>query len=632
MEVSLLRVNDINLHVKTTFLSIAFIVSTLLSNAHEIRKPSGLQGIKIAEQFYCLPFFKTGTQTYQYSSTDPLEDQFNDYSHWLYNDKDSNAVLADISGPGCIYRIWSTGNNGETNRIKIYIDGKSGPSIDQTFNQFHNYPPLRQKPQIGSGGDKYIAWWSYMPIPFEKSCRIVRQGKLEPFYSITYHTYTKADGLKSWNGSENYKNMEQMWEHPDLDPKATKENRTLQKFIKLAPGVKETVWQQKGPGSIASIKISDYLPEKEFRIKIYWDGELIPSVDAPVKWFFGSIDNGGDLKALGIGTVKNCGYCYFPMPFWRNAKIVLENNSFLQSDSMKIEIQYSPMSYPEKQCGYFHKEVNEEVNQKNKYTCLKTSGRGHVIGMAKRMPKGGHACEGDEIFYIDNRRFPDIYGTGEEDYNNCAWWPNSYNSYPTHGCIGNDCYYRMHFPDMVIYEEALDMEFETWVPFYIASIVWYYEKNQPSIVMTDSLDIKNVDSEKIHEYKISGEIWSGVKHGIYPGKKIYNDTVSDDGRSFKGFSQFKINIDPENKGVRLRVRTDNGEIQVAKIWVDENPIKERLWEICKNRFDAIWIDSDFEIPVKYTKGKKSIRIKIEYSPESKKPWAEYNYLAFSYLY
>src|SRR5690349_14720608 len=107
-------------------------------------------GVTFAGNFAGLPYFKKGVQSYQFSSTDPKEDQFNDFGHWLYTERDSGAVLADIRGPGTIYRIWSTGNIGDTNRIKIYFDGETKPRIDETFNDFHDHKPLRDKPQVGS--------------------------------------------------------------------------------------------------------------------------------------------------------------------------------------------------------------------------------------------------------------------------------------------------------------------------------------------------------------------------------------------------------------------------------------------------------------------------------------------------
>lgn len=606
-----------------------FIIAVLFFFVFSDTKAQTKKGLAFVQDFTSLPYLKKGVQTYQYSSTDPKEDQFNDYFHWLHTAKDSNAVLADIKGPGTIYRIWSTGNVGDTNRLKIYIDGETKPSIDQTFNQFHNSKPLRDKPQVGSGaGDNYLAWWSYMPISFKKSIRIEREGNFRPFYNITYHTYTDTLDLQSWTGKEDYSKMEAMWNHPAQDPKPVRGNESKKFNIQLQPGESKTIYSNSGSGSIAALKISNYLPKKGLRIKMYWDGEAEPSVDAPLKWFFGSIDNGGDLHALGVGTVDNNGYCYFPMPFWKGAKMVLENGSDTVTANMNVEVVYNPKVYLQSASGYFHAKANEADKPGKKYKCLQTTGHGHVIGMAKRMPAGGHACEADEVFYIDNRKFPDIYGTGEEDYSNCAWWKNIYNSYPTHGYIGNDCYYRMHYPDMIVYEQALDMEFESWQNYYIASLVWYYENDEPGLILTDSIDLMNDASEKAHHYTVRGETWAGKKTGTYPGIRIYSDTLTDDGRSYNGAETFTVKLNDANNGARLRVRTDNRNFQSVKVFVDGREVKERPWSIVKNNFDAVWVDADFELPQSYTKSKKQIAVRLEPHPE--KSWTTFQYKVFSY--
>lgn len=587
------------------------------------------RGLQFAENFKNLPYFKTGIQTYQNSSTDPKEDQFNDYTHWLYTEKDSNAVLVDVKGAGTVYRIWSTGNVGDTNRTKIYIDGEKKPRIDETINSFHNDKPLRDKPQVGSGGDHYLAWWSYLPIAFSKSIKIVREGNFRPFYNISYHTYTDAKNVTSWTGNENVSKLKAMWNDVLKDPKPQTGNQTKNISIKLGAHESKTIFDYNGSGYIAGLKINNYLPDKRLKIKMYWDDNISAAVDAPLKWFFGSIDNGGDVKALGVGTINNNGYCYFPMPFWKNAKIVLENNSDTSTGDMKVEVVYNRNIYPANGCAYFYATANETDKPNGKYQCLKTTGRGHIIGMAKRMPKGGHACEGDEIYFIDGRRFPDIYGTGEEDYANNAWWQNSYNSYPTHGCIGNDCYYRMHYPDVLVFENAIDMEFESWQNYYISSLVWYYKKDKPSVVKTDSVDVMNDASEKQHGFVIKGETWKGGKTGIYPGIRIYKDTLSDDGRTFTNDCSFKAAIDKNNKGIRIRVRTEHTNFQGVKVFVDGKEVTEKPWVISKNNYDALWVDSDFEVPSIYTKNKDKLEIKLVHLPQYKN-WTAYRYDIFSY--
>ena len=486
---------------------------------------------------------------------------------------------------GSLFRIWSTGNVGDTNRIKIFIDGDEKPAIDETFNSFHDHRPLRDRPQVGSGaGDNYLAWWSYMPIGFRKSCKVVRVGNFRPFYSITYHTYTDTSGVRPWRADEDLSAMENMWNHPDVDPKPVAGNIVRKVNTTLEPGKHADILNESGEGYVASLKISNYLMRKDFRIRMYWDNETVPSVDAPVKWFFGSVDNGGDVKALGIGTTANNGYCYFPMPYWQNARIELVNLSDTIASDVDVELQINKQSYDRVSAAYFHARANEVDKPGKNYTCLSTKGRGHVVGMAKRMPKGGHACEADEIYYLDNRKFPDVYGTGEEDYSNCAWWKNTYNSYPTHGHIGNDCYYRIHFPDLLVYEEGIDMMFESWQNYYIASVVWYYESDNVALHKTDSLDVGNVDSEKQHAYSVNGGTWWGTTAGIYPGRRIRQDTLRDNGRRFTGNSEFSVNISKNNRGVRLRLRTDNVNFRKAVVKVDGTVVIERLWYLSKNNY------------------------------------------------
>jgi len=587
------------------------------------------KGLKFAERFADLPLLKKGVQTYQFSSTDPKEDQFNDYDHWLYSDADSNAVLADIRGPGTVYRIWSTGNRGDSDRIRVFVDGQSAASIDQTFNQFHDRPPLRQRPQVGAGGDHYLAWWSYLPISFKHSLRIERQGNFRPFYSITYHSYTNAEQLDSFNGQEDMSKTESLWNDVEQDPKDTTGNFHSSSVLQIPNAESRTVFEQRGSGYIAALRISNYVPDKNLRLKIYWDDNVEPAVDAPVKWFFGSIDNGGDLKALGVGTVGNNGYCYFPMPYWKNAKIVLENKTGAPTGDIQVQVDYNSNAYPQEGSGYFYAVANEVEKPGKSYRCLSTKGQGHVIGMAKRMPKGGHACEADEIYFIDGRHFPDIYGTGEEDYSNNAWWQNSYNSYPTHGCIGNDCYYRLHYPDMLVFSSGIDMEFESWQNFYIASLVWFYKKDEEALTLTDQIDIGNSVAEKAHRFRIEGQTWSGKDTGYYPGIRIYKDSTMDDGRSFQGSTSFTVNCLKENEGVRLRVKTRHLNGQEVKVFVNGREVTERSWVIMKNNFEALWVDSDFEIPASYTQGKSKLKIWLE--TEANTPdWTAYNYEVYSY--
>ena len=118
-------------------------------------------------------------------------------------------------------------------------------------------------------------------------------------------------------------------------------------------------------------------------------------------------------------------------------------------------------------------------------------------------------------------------------------------------------------------------------------------------------------------------------------KNMEFDTISDDGRSYDGYSQFVVSIDPDNSGVRLRKRVSrlgNG-MQTVKVIVDG--AETGTWHIVQSSFAPInqaWIDSDFDIPEKYTPCKSSVSLKVEYVDSGPiKEVNEYYYQVFCFL-
>jgi hypothetical protein len=61
------------------------------------------------------------------------------YLHWGANDdgphfirkEGDGYVLAEMDGPGCIWRIWSA--RAQQGHVKIYIDGRRQPAVDRPF-------------------------------------------------------------------------------------------------------------------------------------------------------------------------------------------------------------------------------------------------------------------------------------------------------------------------------------------------------------------------------------------------------------------------------------------------------------------------------------------------------------------
>ena len=122
-----------------------------------------------------------GEQCGQWSSYDrasKYDEATHKYIHWDANG-DGNGfirmegdqqVLAEMSGPGCIRRIWSA--QPEQGHVRIYLDGAAEPAIDLPFMGYFdlkNAPFTR--PNLVHEVSK--GWNNYVPIPYRKSCKIV---------------------------------------------------------------------------------------------------------------------------------------------------------------------------------------------------------------------------------------------------------------------------------------------------------------------------------------------------------------------------------------------------------------------------------------------------------------------------
>jgi hypothetical protein len=170
------------------------------------------------------------------------------------------------------------------------------------------------------------------------------------------------------------------------------------------------------------------------------------------------------------------------------------------------------------------------------------------------------------------------------------------------------------------------------------SVSYFYARESPSLVLTDELDVGKSESQSKHEYhlvgqknELKGKFWYD---GEFNNVLFKTPPIEDQGVSFTGYSQFRVKIDPANRGVRLRRRTDkDNNRQRANVYVDGSRVAERPWytvDYEKTYRDIRWLDTDFEIPAKYTKGKSSIAVKIEYVGGKKQEWDEYHYWVFSY--
>ena len=236
----------------------------------------------------------------------------------------------------------------------------------------------------------------------------------------------------------------------------------------LKAGETMDLFSEDGPGEIRHIWITMATPEayhlKKIVLRMYWDGEAGPSVEAPIGDFFG----------LGLGTYTvfhseliavapdKALNAYFPMPFARHGRISVTNEGGQEITDFYWNIDWVKLPALPPGTAYFHAQYRQaapfpgwykgnfygndftearrdprwrNASGKDNYVFLEASGDGHFVGVTLSVFQNqwGGWNEGDEMFWIDGEAEPRIHGTGGEDYFNGAWGFSSLYAYPLVG-------------------------------------------------------------------------------------------------------------------------------------------------------------------------------------------------------
>ena len=77
---------------------------------------------------------------------------------------------------------------------------------------------------------------------------------------------------------------------------------------------------------------------RRISLKMYWDDEQAPSVQAPLGDFFGNGFDKSHYAALPAGVSSGGFYFYLPMPFRKSARIVVENGTGMSIDAFYYNI------------------------------------------------------------------------------------------------------------------------------------------------------------------------------------------------------------------------------------------------------------------------------------------------------
>ena len=201
-------------------------------------------------------------------------------------------------------------------------------------------------------------------------------------------------------------------------------------YTMIAPGETLTLAETDGPGVIRSIWMGGDI-QNCMILRIYWEGQEWPSVEAPLPAFFGYgypnnvRDQSGAFPTLNSAMVLVAPCrgmnCYWPMPFRKHCRITLTNRSRKESKASYYMISgsYEPV---EPDALSFHATYRQSypVPADGVYTILDgVRGAGHYAGTALFAGIGGsNGCwvEGETKMYLDGEEYPSLNYTGTEDY------------------------------------------------------------------------------------------------------------------------------------------------------------------------------------------------------------------------
>jgi hypothetical protein len=201
-------------------------------------------------------------------------------------------------------------------------------------------------------------------------------------------------------------------------------------FLVVKPGETVTLADVKGPGTIQSMWFGGY-NGWNFILRIYWDGQEYPSVEAPLCAFFGYgfhnavMDADGKFPTLDSAAVLVAPCrgmnCYWQMPFRKHCRITLENRSLREDRGSYYMITGQTGGVPD-DCAYFHAAYRQErpVALNHEYIVIDgIRGTGQYVGTALFAGlNGSNGCwvEGEAKMFIDGDVYPSVNYTGTEDY------------------------------------------------------------------------------------------------------------------------------------------------------------------------------------------------------------------------
>ena len=470
-----------------------------------------------------LPAFRNGCIVEQISSYDRTGGNDDGFSgkYSFVRKENGKLVLADLKGPGIINRIYTPTPVDDT--LSFYFDGEKEPRISLPMSELfsgNSYPFV--KPLCGNQVGGYFC---YVPIPYEKSCKVVLSAGSMQFYHLQYRSLPGHD-VKSFSydriPSSSLEKACRAWEERMVPDGG--ESRAME--FSISPGEEKILFRTRKPGRILGFEFSgaEYLEGlyKDLVIEARWDDEDVPAICAPVQDFFGYAFGKRSMSSVLAGTDGSLAYFYLPCPFDKNAEVKLKyirRTGVAQSAlNLGFKVYFSSEARDAEKEGKFYAIWNREIRPEDgkHYTFAECKGKGHFVGVIQQaqglIPGITEFFEGDDSVYVDGAMR--IHGTGSEDLYNGGWyalldrWDRGV-SLPIHGSLDYSIPmsrtggYRFYLSDKLSFEKDFYFGIEhgpvgNRYPVDYTSVAFCYLDAAPSEVGEPDASLREVYIPDVH--------------------------------------------------------------------------------------------------------------------------------------
>jgi hypothetical protein len=611
--------------------------------------PVGLDAYRQWERW---PYQRIGARAYMRSTYDRSGgNEGADASHFLYQEADDFNVTLDVEGPGILYFArynhwhgspWHYEVDGTDHIVQESSTAKPNrPVKGSVFLPEKLFPsPLTWTWSVTKGAD--LSW---VPIPFERSFRMAySRTRYGTGYYIYYHYVRGARlsrPLRAWDAKtppdEDVLRLiaragSDLAPRPDTPEGKKAGVREESGQVALPAGkVVTLISLTKAPSMLRALELNvpkeSALAFSRARLRVTWDGREQPSIDAPVALFCGTGTlynrDGREYLVRGFPLhVRDDGKrvrlaCYFPMPFFRSARIELVGPETKEIPEVRWSVRYTPFKDPANHVGYFHATYADHPRPELGKDMVLLDTRkiegsenwtGHLAGTSFIFSHRANlsTLEGDPRFFFDDSLTPQAQGTGTEEWGGGGdYWGGRNMTLPFAGHPVGATSVKAAKCDEDKIESAYRFLLADIMPFgknariclehggtnesteHYETVTYWYGLPGASLRKTDDFQVGDVDSEKAHRYQapdasvpyaINSRYEWGVDH--LHGKEVYS-AHTDRGRSTRGTSEFTVKLEPMNFGVLLRRKLDYAfPNQRARVFVADasRGEKELKWE------------------------------------------------------